>query len=251
MYSKKQLANFISFDLETVSEFKDLKTLKKEKPRLGDLWDKRCDYLRNKHEDNKELTNDGIYKEKSGLQAEYGKIVCISIAYLRYDENNVPVIKSKSFASENEKELLTKFFAFLKGAKDKLPDAVYAGHNIKRFDIPFLCKRALINGLAIPDQFNTLNKKPWEMNFADTADIWSFGAWQESFTSLDTLTAILNVPSPKGDIDGSQVSSVFWKDGDVTRIAKYCEQDVIAVINTLVALSGFEIAEPANCISVE
>ena len=89
------------------------------------------------------------------------------------------------------------------------------------------------------------------MNFADTADIWSFGAWQESFTSLDTLTAILNVPSPKGDIDGSQVSSVFWKDGDVTRIAKYCEQDVIAVINTLVALSGFEIAEPANCISVE
>jgi len=251
MYSKKQLENFISFDLETVSEFKDLKTLKKEKPRLGELWDKRCEYLRNKHSDNKELSNDEIYKEKSGLQAEYGKIVCISIAYLRYNEQNVPVIKSKSFASENEKELLIKFFAFLKSAKDKLPNAEFTGHNIKRFDIPFLCKRALINGLSIPEQFNTLNKKPWEMSFVDTADIWSFGAWQESFTSLDTLTAILNVPSPKGDIDGSQVSSVFWNDGDVERIAKYCEQDVIATLNVLIAWSGFEIAEPVNCMSVD
>ncbi len=105
MYSKKQLANFIAFDLETVPEFKNLKTLKKEKPRLGDLWDKRCEYLRNKHEDNKELTNDGIYQEKAGLQAEYGKIVCISIAYLRCNEQNVPVIKSKSFSSLTDTDL--------------------------------------------------------------------------------------------------------------------------------------------------
>lgn len=251
MYSKKQLTNFISFDIETVSEYKDLSTLKKENSRLGDLWEKRCEYLRGKHEDNKLLSNEQIYKQKSGLQAEYGKIVCISIAYLRYGEDGVPVIKAKSFADKNEKEVLNKFFAFLKGAKEKLPNTIFAGHNIKRFDIPFLSKRAILNGLSIPEQFNTMNKKPWEMNYADTADIWSFGTWQESFTSLDTLTAILNIPSPKSDIDGSQVSEVFWKDGDLDRISSYCEKDVISVINVLMAMSGVEIAEPSNCISVE
>jgi hypothetical protein len=113
------------------------------------------------------------------------------------------------------------------------------------------CKRALINGLKVPAQFNTIGKKPWELSIVDTAELWSFGAWQESFTSLDTLTAVLNIPSPKSDIDGSKVSEVFWEEGDLDRIAKYCEQDVVATINVLIALSGFEIAEPSNITSVE
>ncbi len=251
MYSKKELGNIIAFDLETASGYKDLKTLKKENLHLGELWDKRCEYLRNKHDDNKALTNEQIYEQKTGLQAEYGKIVCISIAYVRYNEANQPVIKSKSFKDKDEKKLLESFFDFLKTAETKLPNSVFAGHNIKRFDIPFLCKRALINGMKVPSQFNTIGKKPWELTLIDTAEVWSFGAWQESFTSLDTLTAVLGVPSPKGDIDGSQVSSVFWKDGDLDRIARYCEQDVIATINVLIALSGFEIAEPENTLSVD
>jgi len=251
MYTKNELANFIAFDLETASGYKDLDTLNEENPRLGELWNKRCEYLRTKHDDNKPLTNAEIYEQKTGLQAEYGKIVCISIAYVRYNKDNQPVIKSKSFKSHDEKELLEAFFNFLTSAKDKLPNAVFCGHNIKRFDIPFLCKRALINGLKVPAQFNTIGKKPWELSIVDTAELWSFGAWQESFTSLDTLTAVLNIPSPKSDIDGSKVSEVFWQEGDLDRIAKYCEQDVAATINVLIALSGFEIAEPSNITSVE
>lgn len=249
MYTKKQLTNIISFDLETASGSKNLATLKKENPRLGDLWDKRCEYLRNKHNDNKELTNDEIYQEKSGLQAEYGKIVCISIAYLRYNESNVPSIKSKSFTSEDEKELLNNFFAFLKSAKDKLPDSVFAGHNILEFDIPFLFKRALINGLQVPDQFNMNGKKPWEINIIDTIKIFANGAWKEGYTPLSTLATILGLPTPKDDIDGSDVSRVFWEEKDLNRISKYCEKDVFTVINILIKFAGFEPAK--DFISVE
>jgi hypothetical protein len=43
------------------------------------------------------------------------------------------------------------------------------------------------------------------------------------------LTKILGIPSPKGDIDGSQVAHVFYVEKDIDRIVVYCEKDVIAV----------------------
>ena len=132
-----------------------------------------------------------------------------------------------------------------------MPNSQFIGHNIKRFDIPFLCKRLILNGLEIPEQFKVYGKKPWELTFIDTAEVWSFGAWQESFTSLDILTTALGIPTPKSDIDGSQVGEVYWQDEDYKRIADYCEKDVAATINVLMQLSGLAIAEPENIISVD
>ena len=49
------------------------------------------------------------------------------------------------------------------------------------------------------------------------------------FTSLKLLTKILGIPSPKGDIDGSQVAQVYYVEKDIDRIVTYCEKDTIAV----------------------
>jgi hypothetical protein len=43
------------------------------------------------------------------------------------------------------------------------------------------------------------------------------------------MTKILGIPSPKGDIDGSQVAHVYYVEKDIDRIVTYCEKDVIAV----------------------
>ena len=43
------------------------------------------------------------------------------------------------------------------------------------------------------------------------------------------MTKILGIPSPKGDIDGSQVAQVYYVEKDIDRIVTYCEKDVIAV----------------------
>jgi hypothetical protein len=47
---------------------------------------------------------------------------------------------------------------------------------------------------------------------------------------------VLGVPSPKDDIDGSEVAKVFYKDNDIDRIATYCEKDVIAVAQIILKL---------------
>jgi uncharacterized protein YprB with RNaseH-like and TPR domain len=109
------------------------------------------------------------------------------------------------------------------------------GHNVKEFDFPFIARRMLIHGIKIPDKLNLMGKKPWEVPHLDTLELWKFGDYKH-FTSLKLLTKVLGVPSPKDDIDGSEVAKVFYKDKDIDRIATYCEKDVIAVAQIILKL---------------
>jgi uncharacterized protein YprB with RNaseH-like and TPR domain len=109
------------------------------------------------------------------------------------------------------------------------------GHNVKEFDFPFIARRMLIHGIKIPDKLNLMGKKPWEVLHLDTLELWKFGDYKH-FTSLKLLTKVLGVPSPKDDIDGSEVAKVFYKDKDIDRIATYCEKDVIAVAQIILKL---------------
>lgn len=86
----------------------------------------------------------------------------------------------------------------------------------------------IINGIALPDKLNLFGKKPWEVPHLDTLELWKFGDFKH-FTSLKLLTKVLGVPSPKDDIDGSEVARVFYIENDIDRIITYCEKDVIAV----------------------
>lgn len=239
MYTRSQLSNFISFDIETTSGYKSLKDLEKANPHLGYLWRKRCTYLRNKHPDNLVLSDEQIYDAKAGLQAEFGKIVCISIAFVRFASESEPAtIKTKSFANDDESIVLKQFIQFISKMETDLTSAVLVGHNVLNFDFPFIFKRCLINGLNVPKSLNLNGKKPWEINVVDTAKLFSNGAWNESFVSLDIMTACLGIPSPKDAMDGSEVSSAYWNDGKLEEIKQYCQKDVSAVLNFLLRISG-------------
>jgi hypothetical protein len=73
-------------------------------------------------------------------------------------------------------------------------------------------------------------KKPWEIPHLDTMELWKFGDYK-SYISLDLLAYVLSVPSPKDDIDGSMVSSIYYIEKDIARIVRYCEKDVLTLAN--------------------
>ena len=85
----------------------------------------------------------------------------------------------------------------------------------------------LVNQIPLPDILDVGSKKPWEVNYLDTMEMWKFGD-RKNFTSLDLLTAIFDVPSSKSDIDGSMVNKVYYEEDGLNRIAEYCCNDVIA-----------------------
>ena len=67
-----------------------------------------------------------------------------------------------------------------------------------------------------------------------------------NYTSLKFLTEVFGIPTPKDAIDGSQVAGVFYKDGDVERIAVYCQKDVLATAQVFLKMNKFEGTKTEN-----
>jgi hypothetical protein len=98
----------------------------------------------------------------------------------------------------------------------------------------------IYNNMNPSPNLQICDKKPWEVPFIDTSEVWSFGAWQEVFTSLELFATCLGIDTPKDDIRGEQVGEVFWQ-GDLDRISNYCEKDVFATGQILLKLSGLDL----------
>jgi uncharacterized protein YprB with RNaseH-like and TPR domain len=128
-------------------------------------------------------------------------------------------------------------------------DAVLCAHNGKEFDFPYIARRMIINRLTIPGILDNAGKKPWEVKLLDTMDLWKFGDYK-NYASLDLLTSILGIPTPKDDIDGSMVAGIFYKDDDLKRIVYYCEKDVLAIGRVLLRFMNLPGIEEDNIESV-
>jgi predicted PolB exonuclease-like 3'-5' exonuclease len=238
MYTPAELAKIVFFDLETASEYESLDQLALNKPKMAELWSKRCEYLRSRFEENKDMTDEELYQAKAALTPEFARIVCATFGRLTFIGEDPNVIL-KSYCSGHEDEVLDG----IQKVFEKFASLKFSGHNIKRFDIPMMCKRLLIHGRHLPKGLQVQNLKPWEIPFIDTSELWSFGAWQESFVSLELLVTSIGLETPKGDIKGEDVSRVFWQEGDTQRIAEYCQRDVFAGIQALLKLSGLSVVE--------
>lgn len=238
MFTAAELQKMVFFDLETASNYSSLSELRLADPTMAKLWEKRCEYLRSRFEENKELSDDELYLEKAALSPEFNRLVCASFGRLTINEIESNLI-IKSYASKNESDILDGIHkVFTNFASQK-----FCGHNIKRFDVPVMCKRLLISGRTLPKGLLIHNLKPWEMPFVDSSELWSFGAWQEGFSSLELLSTVLGFDSSKDDIRGDEVTKVFWQDNDLSRITKYCEKDVLSVTQILLKLSNLPLVE--------
>ena len=225
MISKINLENILFLDIETVPEtqhFSDLDHTTQA------LWEQKSKYQR---KDN--FTAEAFY-DRAGIWAEFGKIVCISVGYFTFQGNNRR-FRTTSFYGE-ERNLLLEFKNLVISHFSQTKH-VLCGHNAKEFDFPYISRRMIINSIELPYKLNLFGKKPWEVTHLDTLDLWKFGDYK-TYTSLKLLTHVLGIPSPKDDIDGSEVYKTYYEDNDIERIVSYCEKDTIAVAQIILRLRG-------------
>ena len=225
MIGKLNLENILFLDIETVPEtenFSDLDAVKQ------DLWDAKSRYQRKE-----EFTAEEFY-DRAGIWAEFGKIICISVGYFKI-EGDIRTFRVTSFYGD---ELtLLKDFKNLLITHFSANKHLLCAHNGKEFDFPYIARRMIIHKIELPYKLNLFGKKPWEVPHLDTLELWKFGDYK-TYTSLKLLTNVLGIPSPKDDIDGSEVYRVYYKDKEIDRIMVYCEKDTIAVAQIFLRLRG-------------
>ena len=246
MLDSIKIQNVLFIDIETVSGESAFDMLT---DRFQKLWKKKATTI-TKNRPPEEIEGEvlaQIYEERAAIYAEFGKIVCISIGYLH---SSTQEFRVKSFAGHEEKVLLEDFADLLNKYYNDASVYMMCGHNIREFDVPYLCRRMVINGVALPDFINLTGKKPWEtQHLVDTMHLWRFGDFK-NFTSLDLIAGVLGVETPKDDIDGSMVGQVFWKENDLKRIAVYCEKDVVTVAQVLLRMKGDPLIAEHKVVSV-
>lgn len=214
------LDKVLFIDIETVPEQSDFNLVSEE---TQYLFEEKTKYQR------KEDFSTEQFYDRAGIWAEFGKIVCISVGFITYKKQERQFRITSFYGDEKDillqfSTLVTKYFS--------TPDYFICGHNIKEFDLPFIGRRMLIHNLELPEPLRLYNKRPWEIKHLDTLELWKFGDYKH-YTSLKLLTHVLGIPSPKNDIDGSQVKDVYYKEKDIKRIVDYCQQDVLAVAQVL------------------
>lgn len=176
------------------------------------------------------------YYDNAGIWAEFGKIVCISVGYFAHLSPRE--FRVTSFSGK-ETELLEQFSHLLEEYFNT-PEHLLCAHNGKEFDFPYIARRMIIQGMPLPKALQHHGKKPWQIPHLDTLELWKFGDYKH-FTSLKLLTHVLDIPSPKDDIDGSMVKKVFYEEKDTARINEYCEKDVIAVVQIILRMRREEL----------
>jgi predicted PolB exonuclease-like 3'-5' exonuclease len=227
------LENILFLDIETVPEaenFSDLDDLKKE------LWETKSSYQRKD-----EFTAEEFY-DRAGIWAEFGKIICISVGYFHMS-GDIRTFRVTSFFGDEIKIL--KDFKNLLISHFSQAKHLLCAHNGKEFDFPYIARRMIIHGMELPYKLNLFGKKPWEVPHLDTLELWKFGDYKH-FTSLKLLTNVLGIPSPKEDIDGSEVYKTYYKDKDLDRIVAYCEKDTIAVAQVLLRFTGADLLDASE-----
>lgn len=229
--------NILFVDIETVPlvpEFEGLTT------GLQAEWVKKSRLLKSASAENADPAH--LFAERAGIFSEFAKVVCISFGSF-HKHGEEWKLRLKAITNDDERTLLTEFCEVLTKFGKRYANLQFCGHNIKEFDIPFLCRRMLINGMGLPECLQISGKKPWEINHIDTLEMWKFGDYK-NYTSLSLLAEVLSIPSPKDDIDGSMVGDVYWQDKDLPRIARYCMQDVLTVAKVFLKLKGINEEAP-------
>ena len=236
--------NILFLDIETVSQYQHYSELPEVwKGLWADKAGKR--EIRNPEVD----TVESVYPRAS-IYAEFGKVICISCGCIQGEGSEAKFIV-RSFAGDNEKQVLEEFADSIrkwergKVEYNDMPRSLCA-HNGKEFDFPYLCRRMIIHGVALPESLKIGGKKPWETkHLIDTMELWKFGD-NKSYTTLKLMAAVFNVPSPKDDIDGSQVYSVYYEEKNLERIVEYCQKDVLTLAQVLLRFYCQPLIKPEN-----
>ncbi|MCX7743798.1 MAG: ribonuclease H-like domain-containing protein [Flavobacteriales bacterium] len=213
-------------DIETVPQYPDYISVPEEKKKF---WKHKASLISKSESD----TPETLY-ERAGIYAEFGKIICISSGFIRDGK-----LQIKSFAGDDEKLLLQEFASVLQKLQNSGKRWYLCAHNGKEFDFPYIARRMIVHSIQVPSILDPRGKWAKDLQLLDTMELWKFGDYK-NFTALDLLADIFGIPSPKDDMDGSQVHSIYYKDGNLQRIVNYCEKDVYTLCKVFLKFKGEE-----------
>lgn len=237
MYNTQLLSDLFLIDIETVPQVSNIDKLSAEGRKL--FFDKISKTMPENFDEEE------TYQQKAGILAEFGKVVCISAGFFYKDKAGRTCLRIKSISGHDEKILLKEFIEISDKFSRHKNKFQFAGHNIREFDVPFLCRRMIINQMPLPPYMHIHGAKPWEINMTDTLQWWKFGDYK-NYISLHLLANILGIPTSKDDIDGSMVQHVYYKENNLQRIADYCQKDVVVVAQIIQRFKNLPLIEPEN-----
>ncbi|MCG8411651.1 MAG: ribonuclease H-like domain-containing protein [Bacteroidales bacterium] len=235
MIDKIKLENILFLDIETVPQYPDFENVPET---FKEFWEKKSMYFRGDDQSSAD-----VY-QRAGIYAEFGKIICISVGII-ISKGKKSKLRIKSFFGDDEKILLQEFAQMLDKYHALNNYLILCAHNGKEFDFPYIARRMLINAIKLPKLLDIAGKKPWEVMLLDTMELWKFGDYK-NYTSLNLLTQVFDIPTPKDDIDGSMVADVYWREKDLVRIVRYCEKDVVAIVQLMLKYQRKELIPDEN-----
>jgi len=229
--------DLLLIDIETVPQYQDFAA-------LSDLWKNLwCDKISKIMPEN--FSPAECYLQRAGILAEFGKVICISTGYFTSNEDKELTLRIKSIYGDDEKIILHSFKELITKVYKHNKHFEFAGHNIREFDIPYLCRRMLINGLELPAPLQIQGARPWEVKMVDTLQWWKFGDYK-NYISLHLLANVLDVHTSKTDMDGSMVQNVYYKENNLPRIVEYCQRDVVVVANVILRFKNLPLLKEEN-----
>jgi hypothetical protein len=184
--------------------------------------------------------------ERTGLYPGLGKIIAIGMWLVAEDRGLillegkseetrdwVKVPHAKIFRSD-ERGILEEFWKLVARApKAGMPRLV--SYNGRGYDGPMLSIRSA--QLGVKPSRNLLGNRYSIAEHCDLMEVFSFmGATRERY-SLEYWCRRFDIESPKGSIDGSQVSRVY-RAGRIDDIGEYCLRDVRATAQLYQKLAG-------------
>ena len=242
MYKIEDFKNWLFIDIETVTITDSLEKLPEV---LGSdalsHWANKAKYERQKNPDLTDATDAEIYADMGVLYPEFGKIITISVGQVKFEDGQ-PVPKIRSIYGDNEQEILEEFMDMMRKIFTANINAQLVGHNINRFDLPYIIKRSVVNDVSIPAKLHLQKLKPWETCLLDTTEIWKFGSYAGG-ASLGLICDLLQIPTPKVNMKGSDVTNIYWKKDGLEEIKDYCELDIIATMNLMLKIAQLPLIE--------
>lgn len=255
MLTSKPITKLVFVDIETKALWDTLTDVPaKQKMLFLQQWDWLIEQIAHRHYLDSVLTDkkkadyelsyskaqDEVWRDKAHLSPETAQIICISAGMIVENEDKSLSFRCASFTGETDKEILT---AFLANKKSFIHQADYSNnekyivcYNGLGFDIPFISKRLLYNGLEIPPTLDCGHLKPWEMgHIIDLKNNLKFGGFDAP--SLETLCTMFNVETAqdKFKTEASELAGKH-KDKQYDVIKHYCEQDVFALAQVYLKL---------------
>jgi hypothetical protein len=162
--------------------------------------------------------------EKTSFNPDVAPIACICISHV---EGHTTYHKAFCTEKLTEKEMLTMFhneIADICSAHgEMIHRPTFIGHNIAKFDLPFIWKRSVINDVETCKGVKWVDARHGQHCF-DTMTAWAgFG----NRISADNLCKLLNIKGKTEGMDGSMVYDT-WQE-DPQKVIDYCHDDVSMV----------------------